>query len=206
MGCSNIGFGALGAMVYLGLTTGSLVAAKLFQNSKNIKPILITCMAANCVTLVTFGLAPNFYIALLLRLLTGFFQIFVMIYTPVWADAFGSEREKSIWMSLFQTCAPLGICIGFAIVSVLNQRGTWEWAFYIQGILCLPGIVGIMATDTKFFDIDSVTDYRKQCRKKILGQLDLPENYLSEKEDEPEPSQRNSAAPKDIPTSVNTTR
>jgi len=101
MKSGNLGFGMLGTFVYLGLTIGSLVGAKVYQRSTHIKPILLTSMICNSILLVAFAVSRDFYLALFLRLLTGFFQVFVCIYTPVWADAFGSEREKSIWITVF---------------------------------------------------------------------------------------------------------
>jgi len=76
----------------------------------------------------------------------------------------------------------VGIFLGFSFTTVLNKQGTWEWAFYIQAILCIPGILGIIATDSKFFDIDGAVAFRNKCQKKVLKELNLPENFLAEKQ------------------------
>ena len=97
----NLGFGLLGTVVYLGLTIGSILALKVYQKSTYIKQILLVSMSCNCFFLLAFALTSNYLLALFIRLITGFFQVFVIIFMPVWADAFGSEREKSIWITMF---------------------------------------------------------------------------------------------------------
>ena len=65
-----------------------------------------------------------------MRLLAGFFEVFITIFTPVWADTFGSQREKSVWMTVLQTCPTFGIFIGFSLTSFFNVDYYWELTFY----------------------------------------------------------------------------
>ena len=88
----NFGFGALGTVVYFGLTLGSLMGAQVYSNSKYIKLVLMLSLTVMAVTLVTFTLTANFYLNVLMRFVAGFCQIFTIIYVPLWADAFGNER------------------------------------------------------------------------------------------------------------------
>ena len=89
----NFGFGALGTVVYFGLTLGSLMGAQVYNNnSKYIKLVLMLSLTVMAVTLVTFTLTANFYLNVLMRFVAGFCQIFTIIYVPLWADAFGNER------------------------------------------------------------------------------------------------------------------
>ena len=69
----NLGFGALGTIVYAGLTLGSLFGTKVYANSLYIKPILSVSLSFNAVCLVAFTLTPNFSTALFFRFLTGIF-------------------------------------------------------------------------------------------------------------------------------------
>lgn len=88
----NFGFGALGTVVYFGLTIGSLMGAQVYSHSKYIKLVLMLSLTMMAVTLVTFTLTANFYLNVIMRFIAGFCQIFTIIYVPLWADAFGNER------------------------------------------------------------------------------------------------------------------
>ena len=132
MNITNIGFGALGTAVYAGLTIGSAVGTKAYQNSKHIKLILASSLACCGVFLVAFTVSSNIYFNMLCRMCTGIFQVFISIFTPVWADAMGSEKLKSLWITVLLICSPLGVFIGFTMTSVLNGLDGygWEYSFY----------------------------------------------------------------------------
>jgi hypothetical protein len=80
----------LGTFVYLGLSIGSLIGAKVFTYTSYIKSILSVSLIFSAVTLVIFSITTNFKLGLAMRLLAGFFEVFITIFTPVWADTFGS--------------------------------------------------------------------------------------------------------------------
>lgn len=153
MKIGNFGFGMLGTAVYLGLTLGSVIGAKIFQVPAFTKTTLIVAMSFNGLALFAFIFVDNFHVAILLRFLTGFSQVYFCIYPPVWADAYGSEREKSFWITLYVVCVPLGVFLGFSFASVLNKEGHWEWAFVVQAALTIPCIIGLILTDKKWLDI-----------------------------------------------------
>jgi len=69
---NNLGFGALGTAVYLGVTVGSLAAMKTFSNSRNVQSILALCMAVNGISCFTFTATKFFVFNLCLRALNGF--------------------------------------------------------------------------------------------------------------------------------------
>lgn len=87
---SDLGFGLLGTFVYLGLSIGSIIGAKVFTKTKYIKTILSISLIFSAVTLLVFAFTTNFELALLMRVAAGFFEVFITIFTPVWADTFGS--------------------------------------------------------------------------------------------------------------------
>ena len=88
----NFGFGALGTVVYFGLTLGSLMGAQIYSDSKYIKTVLMLSLSVMAVTLIIFALNANFQVNVVMRFVAGFCQIFTIIYVPLWADAFGNER------------------------------------------------------------------------------------------------------------------
>ena len=69
----NFAFGAMGTAVYAGLTVGSAIGTKAYQNSKNIQSILSSSLILNAVCLVLFTMTGNYKFNLLLRFLTGMF-------------------------------------------------------------------------------------------------------------------------------------
>ena len=73
MGIENTGFGALGTIVYTGITIGSALAAKQFSNSQNIKKVLLGSLAMNGLFLILFTLSSNFMINMFIRFCTGVF-------------------------------------------------------------------------------------------------------------------------------------
>ena len=111
-------------------------------------------MTINCVTLIAFIMVKNLYIALVIRFITGFSQVFFSIYSPVWAVAYGSEREKPLWITALTFCSTLGIFIGFSFATVLNTNGEWQWAFIIQASLCVPCIIGLCFTDKMWLNVE----------------------------------------------------
>jgi len=80
----------LGTFVYLGLSIGSLIGAKVFTYTSYIKSIISVSLIFSAITLIIFSMTTNFELGLTMRLLAGFFEVFITIFTPVWADTFGS--------------------------------------------------------------------------------------------------------------------
>lgn len=79
----------MGSIVYVGLIGGSIAATGLFSKGELIKPTLALSLCGNVVSLLFFSSTTNFYFMIIYRAMIGFFQIFICIYMPIWADAFG---------------------------------------------------------------------------------------------------------------------
>lgn len=165
----NVGFGSLGTAVYAGLTVGSAMGTKIYQNTTFIKVLLSVSMALNGVFLVSFSLASTLWANLLIRFLTGMFQINICIFTPVWADTYGSEKLKNIWITVLLLSSPLGIFFGFILTSfVAHAEGFgWEWSFYIQSGLIIPTCFCFYLVDSKYLDVQAANKFRKKCQAKI---------------------------------------
>ena len=75
----------------------------------------------------------NFYLLMISRFLTGFFQVFVSIYFPVWADSFGgSDKVKTMWLTLLLLASPIGVLMGYTLCATLISYGiNWRYSFYI---------------------------------------------------------------------------
>ena len=92
LGINDFQFGILGSIAYGGLTLGSIVATGLFQKRKLIKHVLAGSLAFNALFLYLFTITDSFFFDAFIRFWIGFFQIYVSIYMPVWADTFADER------------------------------------------------------------------------------------------------------------------
>ena len=174
----NFKFGLLGTTVYFGFLIGSIAGAQLFQKPNMTKTILITAMFFNGLTLFAFSFLHVYSLAILLRFVCGFFQVFFCIYAPVWGDAYGSHRDKSMWITLFSASSPLGIFLGFAFASVLNNQNDWKWAFYIQALLTVPCLAGLLITDARWLNIEEAVAFKADCQDRVLRELKLPPDYL----------------------------
>ena len=67
-------------------------------------------------TLGLFVLSDHKWTAYVSRFLTGAFQVFLLVYYPVWIDKYGQNR-KTLWLTLLQICVPLGIFAGYGITA-----------------------------------------------------------------------------------------
>lgn len=143
---TNTDFGVLGSVVYLGQTIGSAMATGMLQ-SCNPKYILGTCLFLNIGTLLIFTQTKIYVLLIFCRMCTGLFQVFFAIYFPVWADVYGDEKQKSTWLTYLLIASPLGVIMGYGMSAVfLDTKYGWRMAFYIQSIMLLPSLIGIILT------------------------------------------------------------
>lgn len=153
LGVSNTEYGLLGSIVFFGLVLGSLAATFVF-NVVNTKVIIASIMLLNALSQLMFTTTTEYYYLLTSRFLTGFFQVFVSIYWPVWTDAFaGSERRKATWMSAFLVSSPIGVLVGYVLTTQLIIYYTWKYAFYVQAVAVIPAILLVIAMPNRYFSL-----------------------------------------------------
>ncbi len=140
MKMNNAEFGFVGSFVYLGQALGSFIASPILQRASP-KFVLAFCLVLNIISLVVFTLTDIYAILLFMRAITGFVQVFFTIFMPVWADSFGSENQKTLWLALLIVSNPLGGVLGYAMMAGLQFSLGWRWAFYIQSIILFPNIL-----------------------------------------------------------------
>jgi predicted MFS family arabinose efflux permease len=150
---NDLGFGILGSVVYAGLTFGSGFATLIFNRGEWIKPTLGTSLIFNAICLYAFTSSSSFLVCVLLRGLTGFMQVFVTIFYPVWADAYGTEKQKSIWLTILLLASPLGVVLGYTLTFYMQKYLNWEWSFYIQAVAILPCAACYLITPSKYINI-----------------------------------------------------
>ena len=62
------------------------------------------------------------WMAYVFRFMTGAFQVFLLVYYPIWIDKFG-QHLKTTWLTLLQICVPIGIFAGYGITSGVIALG-----------------------------------------------------------------------------------
>jgi MFS family permease len=111
--------GFLGSMVFMGLTSGSVVSGVLFTKYECKHLILFSlAMLVFCILMFTFA-ENNRLMLIVSRLISGFFQVFLVVYYPVWVDLFGGPN-KTRWLSYMQIGVPVGVFMGYAFTAILN--------------------------------------------------------------------------------------
>ena len=139
--------------MYGGLTVGSTFATMIFNNGKLIKTALAASLFCNAICLWFFTVSESFYLSVFFRGLIGFFQVFMTIYMPVWSDTFGTEKQKSVWLTISLLASPLGVVLGYTLTYYMIQHLTWEWSFYIQAMALVPCSIAILITPSKYIDL-----------------------------------------------------
>ena len=101
--------------------------------------VLFTGMMLQCCALGMFTLSTQYNWQAFARFLSGFSQVILSIYLPVWVDAFAPKDRKTKWMTYIITAAPAGLFTGYSMSALIVSFDiSWQWAFYIHIILLLP--------------------------------------------------------------------
>ena len=137
----------------------------------------------NAVVLFAFCLNTNFYLAIVHRFLTGFLQIFICIFGPVWVDRFAPESQKSIFLTLLLLGPPLGIVTGYGLAYACIKHSTWRTAYYIQLVLAIPIAFGFLAFSSDYTDVQKAIKHQEACMNRFRdtssGETDADELFGS---------------------------
>lgn len=203
----NVELGIIGSLVYLGLVLGSLSAGFLFQNYSS-KWIVIISLILCSLFLYFFTITNHLIFMCLSRIGCGFFQVFCLIYFPVWVDEYGIKDLRTYWLSFLQLGVPLGTMLGYLLeaifldrviiedavknksiknVPIQDQNG-WKKAFYVQILVLLVLTVLLILTPDKFFsknykrsDINKDEFEKEYKENKIKEFNEIPKKFLKYK-------------------------
>jgi len=152
------------------MSLGASVAVGVYQKAYLIKTALVLSLACNAAAIYVFGISDNFYYDASLRFSIGFFQVFVVIFMPVWVDAFANEKQKTIWLTFLILASPLGIVFGYIMTSIYiasyesnhlvdeaNPNEGWRNTFFIQCLMLAPMSFCFLLTPIKYLDIDKTS-------------------------------------------------
>jgi MFS family permease len=53
--------------------------------------------------------------------------------------------------------SPCGVVIGYGMCAIMLENLGWRYAFYIQSLLLIPCLVGMLITPARYMDIDGVS-------------------------------------------------
>ena len=173
MNLSFTQLGALGSLVYIGLTSSSLFAGAWLQEY-NERNLLIGSIIINGLFCFLFGLSESTFLLLLCRFITGICQSFLVIFAPCWVDEYAPRGSQTLWMALLQLSNPLGIMFGYVCGIIAAEEipedtsnftikyGNWRYIFIIQGIIIMVTAATMYFIDSKYFQITNnptVEDY-----------------------------------------------
>jgi MFS family permease len=151
--------GLLGSLVYGGLMLGSLTGGYVFQTFSSKKVICATTFLYGAF-LIIFPLAESFFWLAMSRVFVGFFQVFMVIYFPVWVDLYGKEK-KTIWLTYLQLMVPLGVFAGYGITAVYAHWDNWRYSFYTQIVLLIPCFVYFCMSKAKYMATNNEAGRRR---------------------------------------------
>lgn len=121
---SKVQLGGLGSIVFVGLTMGSSISGICYSYF-GAKSIISSFTTMTALSLILFPLSgTNHYLAYLARFMAGMFQIFLVVYFPVWVDNFAPSHWKTLWLTFLQLAVPLGVIIGYCLTAFMMHAVT----------------------------------------------------------------------------------
>ena len=111
---------------------------KLFE-SIPARAVIFVGMIMQGLALAMFTVSTEYDWQIFARFLSGFSQVILSIYLPVWVDDFAEKDRKTKWMTYIITAAPAGVFFGYTMTAAIVMLGVqWQWAFYTHIIMLIP--------------------------------------------------------------------
>lgn len=168
---NNQQFGTLGSMVFAGIVTGSLVAPFVFGRFKY-KTILAVAFFINGLGLLAFMLVKHFYLVCISRLVSGFCQIFLTIFIPIYVDCFGTKNLKPYMMSLILLAGPLGVTIGYGATGYIVSLGiSWRYAFLVLAIISGLSSILIVLMPDRYMNIEKCVELKRKTKNQRMNEI-----------------------------------
>ena len=154
--------GNFGSLVFFGLAVGS-VCATLIVSFFTWKQLLGISFLGNCMGLFLFALSSDYSILCFARFFSGFNQIFLTIYLPLYVDTYSAKGSKSVYMSFILLSPPFGVLLGYSLTAYcITFYESWRLSFIIQGLLMGFSAIILILIPTKYINIDEVSKLRAQ--------------------------------------------
>ena len=154
---SKVMMGSLGSYVYAGFVVGSIVNATIFDSYCTNKFTLSLAFILNGVGALLYINNTEYYILSFARFMSGFGQIIVSIYIPIFVDTFCSVESKAVWLPVVAICGPLGACLGYSLTgSLLYYEYNWTIAFFMLSVSMAAGLVVLILIPGSYLNVDEV--------------------------------------------------
>lgn len=113
-------------------------------------------MVLQCLALALFTVSTEFEWQMFARFLSGFSQVILSIFLPVWVDAYAPNESRTKWMTYIITAAPAGLFFGYTMTAAIVMQGvSWQWAFYLHIIMLIPMTQVIFAIKEQYLNVHS---------------------------------------------------
>merc|ERR1719174_528025 len=136
--------GALGTLVYAGLTVSSLISPFLLTWVESPWQVLSWALYGSAASAVACAFAPNWYILAAARFAVGLAHGPMYVFFPVWVNAAAGDGYETRWMGLLQAVGPISNIVCYASTSVvLHLHMSWRVAFLTLGIGTMASALGL---------------------------------------------------------------
>ncbi|EAS04286.2 MFS transporter (macronuclear) [Tetrahymena thermophila SB210] len=144
--------GILGSVVYAGLLLGSVAASQAFMMIKT-KKLIIGVIVSYIFSLLLFLVSDRIILLGFSRTLVGFFQVFLVVFFPVWVDLHGGSKQ-TLWLTILQLGVPLGVFLGYLATSFFVKIfSNWQYSFITQIVLLTPCVLSLMLFHSSELDV-----------------------------------------------------
>ena len=159
----NVEMGSLGSYVYLGFVVGSLASTGM-NDVFSYKMILCLSLIGNGVGAMLFIVSYSYYVVSFARFLSGFGQILLIIYNPLFIDMFlTSEKERGFWLSLVVIGGPIGTSVGYVGTGVITSNGgKWWYFFNFIALTCAVCLIVVILTPSSYLNLDQVLRVKRK--------------------------------------------
>lgn len=158
----TVKLGHFGSLIFFGLGCGGVFSANIV-GKVSWKMILLVSLLGNGIGLFIYATYSSYGILGFGRWLSGFNQVFLLIYIPLYIDAFADKKSKSMWMSAALLASPIGTLFGFAITAfTISKYESWRLSFYIYAAIMALEFVLFAPIPKRFFDVKKINDVKSK--------------------------------------------
>eukprot|EP00744_Colponema_vietnamica_P004512 GILI01006725.1.p1 GENE.GILI01006725.1~~GILI01006725.1.p1 ORF type:complete len:471 (+),score=154.50 GILI01006725.1:187-1599(+) len=133
---------------------GYMLACPTFAYlDRHIAPMRLITIGLFCWIIATAlaGFAPNFYILVVARTLTGIGEASFCSLSPIFVDSNAPADRRTKWLAFYFMAMFIGQASGYIMATELKEAfGTWRGPFYFESLLMLPLMLLTLVGPTKY--------------------------------------------------------
>lgn len=178
---TNEDYGLFSSMLFFGKIIGAFIFIFLL-NIVNRKYLFILSMLVTAGGMVVYTMCSVKFILYTVRSILGFFNVFFIIYFPVWIDQYGIRKYKTLMLTSIQITMPLGGILG----SVMGTYLHWRVALQVNAcILTIQGLALVCASSDYFSNtLYSSPSQAKDYTGPSIYEIMVKKEETKEKKDE----------------------